>query len=94
MATIMMMHWPEVTKAIYEAARKEVNWEGDPAPGGKFHASWFANDGLHVMDVWESPQHFQRFVETRLGPVTQKLGLKTQPKVEFAEAHAVFVPNV
>ncbi|HXU82724.1 MAG TPA: hypothetical protein VN914_15085 [Polyangia bacterium] len=94
MATIMLMHWPEVTKAQYEAARKEVNWEKDVAKGGKFHVSWFASDGLHVLDLWDSPQDFQRFVETRLAPVTAKLGIKTQPKVEFAESHAIFAPNV
>jgi hypothetical protein len=94
MATIMLMHWPEVTKAQYEAARKEVNWEKDVAKGGKFHVSWFGDDGLHVLDLWDSPQDFQRFVETRLAPVTAKLGIKTQPKVEFAESHAIFAPNV
>jgi hypothetical protein len=94
MATIMMMHWPEVTKDQYEAARKEVNWEGNAPQGGKLHVSWFGGDGLHVMDLWDSPQEFQRFVETRLAPVTAKLGIKTQPKVEFAQTHAIFAPNV
>ena len=94
MATVMLMHWPEVTKEQYEAARSEVNWEGDVAKGGKFHVSWFGKDGLHVLDLWDSPQDFQRFVETRLGPVTAKLGIKTQPKVEFAETHRIFAPDV
>jgi hypothetical protein len=93
MATIMLMHWPEATKEHYEAARKQVNWEGDKAKGGKYHAAWFGKDGLHVLDVWDSPQDFQRFAEQRLLPVTSKLGLKTQPKVEFMEAHATFAPN-
>ena len=94
MATIMMMHWPEVTKALYETVRKEVNWEGNVPDGAKFHVAWFGGDGFHVMDLWDSPQQFQRFVETRLTPVTQKVGLKTQPKVELAESHAIFAPNV
>jgi hypothetical protein len=94
MATIMLMHWPEATKELYEAARKQVNWENDRAPGGKFHVAWFANDGLHVLDIWDSPQDFQRFAETRLMPVTQKLGLKTQPKVELLPAHAIFAPDI
>ena len=94
MATVMLMHWPEVTKELYEAARKEVNWEKDLAKGGKFHVSWFDKDGLHVLDLWESPQDFQRFVETRLAPVTARLGIKTQPKVEVAESHAIFAPDL
>jgi hypothetical protein len=94
MAFVMTMHWPEVTKDLYESARKEVNWEGQPAEGGKFHTAWFAPDGFHVLDLWESPAHFQRFAETRLIPVTSKLGLTTQPKVEFHPAHSIFAPGV
>jgi hypothetical protein len=33
-------------------------------------------------------------VETRLAPVTARLGIKTQPRVELAESHALFVPNL
>jgi hypothetical protein len=37
MATIMKMHWPEVTKEQYEKVREIVNWEGDIPQGAKFH---------------------------------------------------------
>jgi hypothetical protein len=93
MPTVMTMHWSEVSKEQYDRARREVNWEGQPAEGGKFHVAWFGSDGLHVVDVWESPQHFQRFAESRLMPVVQKIGIKSQPKVEFSETHAVFNPE-
>jgi hypothetical protein len=93
MATMMLMHWPEATKEHYEAARKQVNWENDRAPGGKFHVAWFASDGLHVLDLWDTPQDFQRFAETRLLPVTRKLGLATQPKVEFFTPQSVFAAD-
>ena len=94
MATVMMMHWPEVTNEQYEQARSEVRWETDTPKGAKFHVSWFADDGLHVLDLWDSPQDFQSFVDTRLGPATQRIGIKGQPNVQLTEAHAVFAPNV
>jgi len=94
MATVMLMHWPEVTKEQYEQARKEVRWETDLPAGAKFHTAWFTDDGLHVFDLWDSPQQFQNFVETRLGPATQRIGIKGQPKVDLSEAHAIFAPNV
>src|ERR1043166_4182707 len=115
MATVMLMHWPEVTKEQYEQARKEVRWETDlPAgakfhtawfgddglhvfdlwAGAKFHTAWFGDDGLHVFDLWDSAQDFQNFVSTRLGPATQRIGIKGQPKVDLSEAHAIFAPNV
>ena len=94
MATVMLMHWPEVSKEQYERARSEVRWETDTPQGAKFHVAWFADDGFHVLDLWDSAEDFQKFVETRLNPATQRIGIKGEPKVEFAEAHAIFAPNV
>jgi hypothetical protein len=94
MATVMLMHWPEVSREQYDAARRAIDWEGDVPQGAKFHVAWFAGDGFHVLDLWDSAEEFQRFSDERLGPGVQKLGIQGQPRVEFAEAHAVFAPNV
>lgn len=93
MATVMQMHWPEVTREQYEQARREVNWEGDVPQGAKFHVAWLADDGFHVLDVWDSAEDFGRFAEQRLNPGVQKIGIQGQPQVQFAEAIAVFAPN-
>jgi len=93
MPTAMVMHWAEVTKQQYDAVRKEVNWEGNTPKGAKYHVAWFAPDGLHVIDIWDSAQDFQRFMETRLAAGVQKIGVKGEPKVEFHETHATFAPN-
>jgi hypothetical protein len=45
-----------------------------------------------VTDVWESPEDFQRFVQTRLMPGVQQLGIQGEPKVELHPAHALFAP--
>jgi hypothetical protein len=92
MPIVMRMRWPEITREQYEAVRKDVNWEGVPPRGAKFHVAYFAHDGFHVVDVWDSAQDFNAFVETRLIPGVQKLGVRTQPEVEILEAHAVFNP--
>jgi len=92
MATVMLMHWPEVTKEQYEEVRRSVNWEGDVPEGAKFHVSWFS-DGLHVLDLWESPEAFHSFVEQRLTPGVKQAGIESQPTVEFAATHAIFAPN-
>jgi hypothetical protein len=94
MATVMMMHWPEVTKDQYEQVRKSVNWEGDTPDGAKFHVAWFAGDGLHVMDIWDSQAQFETFAQQRLSAGTTAAGIAGQPKVDYAETHAIFAPNV
>ena len=40
--------------------------------GTRFHVVWFAADGFHVLDLWDSQADFERFVERRLMPAVQK----------------------
>lgn len=94
MATVMLMHWPEVTKEKYEEVRRDVNWEGEPPAGAKFHTAWIAADGFHVLDLWDSPADFENFVQRRLMPSVQKVGVDGQPKVEIFESLSIFAPNV
>jgi hypothetical protein len=94
MATVMTMHWPEVTKELYEQVRRDVNWEGEPPTGAKFHTAWMGSDGFHVLDLWDSPADFQNFVQQRLTPGVEKAGVSGQPKVEVFESLSVFAPNV
>ena len=61
MATVMSMHWPEITKQQYEQVRGDVKWESNVPDGAKFHVAWFASDGLHVLDLWDSKADFERF---------------------------------
>ena len=94
MATVMNMHWPEVSKEQYEQVRGDVKWETNTPDGAKFHVAWWGADGFHVLDLWDSREQFERFVQDRLSAATQRAGISTQPNVEFSEAHAIFAPNV
>ena len=94
MATVMIMHWPGVTRDQYEQVRRDVNWEGDVPDGAKFHVAWEEPDGLHVIDLWNSGQDFQTFVDGRLMAGVARAGIQTQPNVKLEEPIAVFAPNV
>jgi len=94
MATVMLMHWPEVTKEKYEEVRKSVNWEGEPPAGAKFHTAWLSSDGFHVLDLWDSKEQFEAFVQNRLAPGVAAAGITGQPKVEFADSLSIFAPGV
>ena len=93
MPTIMMMRWEGVSPDQYDAARKEVGWETDVPTGAIHHVAWFTDGGINVIDVWETAQDFNNFVEQRLMPGVQKVGIKGEPQVELHEAHAVFAPR-
>jgi len=94
MAIVMSMHWPEATLDQYEQARKDVAWERQVPAGALFHIAWSGGDGLRVIDLWSSPEDFQRFLESRLQPAIQRIGIQGQPDVKISPAHAVFNANV
>jgi hypothetical protein len=93
MPIVMNMQWANVTAEQYERVRKEVNWEGNRPPGGLFHVASFGPEGLRVTDLWDSADSFNRFVEQRLMPGVQKVGIAGQPKVEIQPVHALFTPG-
>jgi hypothetical protein len=92
MATVMLMHWREATRDQYDQARARVGWDRDVPDGAKLHVSGFADDGLHVTDVWESEQAFNAFMEHRLAPAIQEIGIEGKPEVKFFPLHGVFAP--
>lgn len=92
MAVMMYMEWPGIGVEEYEAARRRVNWEGDVPPGAMFHVTAATENGLRVVDVWESEEQFQAFVNERLMPGVQELGIPGEPRVEILPAHSLFAP--
>jgi hypothetical protein len=93
MAVFMSMLWEGVTPAQYDQVRNIVDWEGKPADGGLFHVAGFDEQGLHVTDIWETPDAFRTFVDERLMPGVQQVGIQSQPKVEIFPLHASFLPG-
>jgi hypothetical protein len=88
MAVVMEMHWPEVTTDLYDQAREGVGWEEETPDGAIFHVAWIADDGFHVLDVWDSEAAFNTFAEARLMPVVKgKLGIAGDPNVKFSDAY-------
>jgi hypothetical protein len=89
----MIMEWDGVTLQQYDEARKVVNWEGDAPAGGLFHVAAHDGQKLRITDTWESAEQFQQFVDQRLMPGVQKVGIQGQPRVEVYPTHAVFTPG-
>jgi uncharacterized protein YodC (DUF2158 family) len=90
MAVVMQMSWAGVTSEQYDQVRDLVQWETVAPAGGKYHIAWFDDNGLRVVDVWDSPEQFQTFTETQLMPGVTKAGIEGEPVVTFAPAHRVF----
>jgi hypothetical protein len=68
--------------------RLEAAGAGSP-PGRSYHCAFLAGPNVHVFDVWESQEAFEKFGET-LMPILGELGADPgEPMV--AEVHNVIV---
>jgi hypothetical protein len=93
MSTVMLMEWSGLTQDQYNQVMRTLDLDNKPPAGAIFHVAGFTSGTLHVLDIWESQQAFEKFQKERLGSAVQKAGITSQPKVQFFPAHNIYVPN-
>jgi hypothetical protein len=74
MAILVQNVFPvEVTIALIDAVTDDMGVDSEVPPGAVMHVH-FERDGLvHAVDVWESPEAYQQFVESTLLPTMGKV---------------------
>jgi hypothetical protein len=88
MPVAMMMENPNVTKESYDKVRAHIGLE-TPA-GGIFHAAGEGPNGWRVIEIWESEQDAQRFLQERLRPAWEAVGVEPPPNPpQFWQLHNV-----
>ena len=64
----------------------------DPVPAGLIlHVAGPTDEGVRIIDVWESEESWQRFRAERLGPAIAALGGPSRPEPTFRDLHAEHV---
>jgi hypothetical protein len=61
---------------------------GVPASGALFHWATKTDEGIHVVDVWETKEQFERFAEEQIGPYAREVGIEGAPEMRFYDVHA------
>jgi hypothetical protein len=89
MPVAAVMEFKNATLEQYDEVIERMGYEpgGAGAPGGLFHWVTATGDGLRVTDVWQSAEQFQEFAETKIGPITQEVGIDGPPEVTMYEVH-------
>src|SRR5207249_8933281 len=89
MSTVMLMEWTGVTQDQYNQVMRTLDLDKNPAAGAILHVAGFTAGTLHVLDVWESQQAFEKFQKDRLAAAVQEAGINSQPKVQFYPARNI-----
>ena len=92
MAVGMLLAGPGVTAESYKALTQEMfgnfPMTQEQSPDGLIiHSAGESEQGYYVYDIWESKEHFQRFLDSQLGPAVQALGADADgsPTPQFFE---------
>jgi hypothetical protein len=92
MAVAFVVEIAGVTQQQIDALNQRIVPGGRALEGQVFHAGGPTETGWVVVDVWESQEAFQRFVET-VTPIAQELGLPTDfQMVRTFQVHDLLKP--
>jgi hypothetical protein len=88
MPVAIIMDFPGGTLEQYDEIIKKMGLEdGSTPPGAIFHWVTATDDGLRVVDVWETREVFDKFAEEQIGPYSQEVGIPGPPQTTYHDVH-------
>lgn len=85
----VILDFPGATLDQYDEVIGKMGFTkgGAGPPAALFHWATLTDDGLRVIDVWESRDVFDRFAQEQIGPYSQEVGFPEPPQMTFYEVH-------
>jgi hypothetical protein len=93
MAVAMTMHWPGLTPDQYDAIMAKLGLDANPPAGAVLHVALETEHGIDVLDVWQTDQAFNGFLEQRLLPVVSELGITGEPEITIVPLHNLYAAD-
>jgi hypothetical protein len=89
MAVAVEMNFRGATLDQYDQVIEKMGLrQGGPLPPGAI-SHWVAktDDGIRVVDAWETKEQFERFAQEQIGPYTREVGIEEEPEMRFYDVH-------
>jgi hypothetical protein len=88
MAVCLIMQFGVLTVDKYDEVMRALDLDRIGWPDGQIsHTAGASPEGLFIVDLWQSREQFERFLETRLKPAFAKVGGIPQPRVTIFPVH-------
>ena len=95
MAVTFTLDMPGMTREQLDGMVQQLGAGPGKVPDGQIaHIEAITDDGARVIDVWESVEAYERFMEERLGPIFAANGMPPFDMPQMLEVHRVFVAEV
>jgi hypothetical protein len=83
-----------LTPEEYRAVLDEMGVENRPAAGIYLHLTTATDFGYRIVEIWDSKEGFEEFLERRLGPASKALGIERKTVISITPLHNLFAPRL
>jgi len=83
-----------LTAQEYRAVLDELGVETRPEAGIYLHITTPIEAGFRIIEIWDEKSGFDRFVESRLVPANEAIGLQRQTDITVTPLHNFFGPRL
>ena len=90
MTVAIVMEFKGATLEQYDRVMELMSLDDgtrEAPPGALFHWVAKTDDGIRVVDVWETKEQFEKFAQEEIGPYTQQAGIEVPPEMRFTDVH-------
>jgi hypothetical protein len=94
MAVAVFMHFPGLARAEYDRLMADLALDANPPLGEILHVAADAADGINVVDLWQTKEAAESFVEQRLRPALRARGVDHELSVDVLPLRNVFAPDL
>jgi hypothetical protein len=94
MTVVSTLEITGLTAPEYRAVMDELGVEQRPEGGIYLHLTTPTDAGFRVVEIWDQKENFDRFVERRLVPANQALGLDRATEITVRPLHNLFAPRL
>jgi hypothetical protein len=94
MTVVSTLDITDLTGPEYRAVMDELGVEQRPEGGIYVHLTTPTDAGFRVVEIWDQKENFDRFVERRLVPANQALGLDRATEITVRPLHNLFAPRL
>ncbi len=82
-------------KSEYDAIVERMGVEEKPAADIFLHvAAPLNDDGIRVIELWRDAEGFQSFIQSRMLPAAEALGIQRETTVTVTPLHNLFAPRL
>jgi hypothetical protein len=83
-----------LTPEEYRAVLDKMGVETRPAAGIFLHLTTTTDFGYRIVEIWDSKEGFEEFLEKRLAPASKALGIERKTVISTTPLHNFFGPRL